>query len=186
MELQINGRGMEISEHDQGYIQKKIGKLTRYLPNITEAKVEIYEEKTRAPQDRITVQVTVNSKGTLLRGEERAGGIYEAVDNVAEALSRQIERYKGKRHDKGRGVSLARKGFAADEATAGGVADESLAKVVRVKHFAVKPMSLAEAIEQMELLGHDFFLFINADNSEYNLLYQRKDGNYGLIESNLA
>jgi putative sigma-54 modulation protein len=95
-------------------------------------------------------------------------------------MERQIERYKGKRYNKGRGSSLARGGFKEEIEPA-----PPPRKVVRVKRFAVKPMSVAEAVDQMELLGHDFFLFFNADSEKLNLLYRRKDGNYGLIEPEL-
>src|SRR4030043_1760803 len=108
MELQIFSKNMEISPDIRDYVQKKIGKLAHYLPNITEAKVEIHEENTKSPQYRFTAQVTLNSKGILLRGEEKGERVRVAVDAVAEVLARQIERYKGKLHDKGRGVSLAR------------------------------------------------------------------------------
>ncbi|HEX75925.1 MAG TPA: ribosome-associated translation inhibitor RaiA [Dehalococcoidia bacterium] len=185
MELQIVGKNTEISQPIQDYVQKKIGKLARYLRNIAEAEVEIYEEKTKSPQHRFTVQVTLNSKGTLLRGEEKGENIFVAVDAVAEVLARQIERYRGKLYKRGRGVSLARQTPGIEGAIIGSEA-QVLPKVVRVKHFAVKPMSVAEAAEQMELLGHDFFLFVNADNDALNLLYRRRNGDYGLIEPELA
>ena len=185
MELQIVGRNMEISQAIQDYVERKIGKLARYLPKISEAKVEVYEAKTKSPQHRFTVQVTLNCKGTLLRGEESGENIYVAIDAVADGLARQIERYKGKLYKKGRGASLARQ-TSALEAVSVDEEAEILPKVVRVKHFAVKPMSVTEATEQMELLGHDFFLFVNADNDMLNLLYRRKDSNYGLIEPELA
>ena len=185
MELQIFGKNMEVSQAIQDYVQKKIGKLARYLPKITEAKVEIYNEKTKSPQHRFTVQVTLNSKDTLLRGEEKGENIYVAVDAVAEVLARQIKRYKGKLYKKGRGVSLARQAPASEGVTVD-VEAEGSPKVVKVKRFAVKPMSVTEATEQMELLGHDFFLFVNADNDALNLLYRRKNGDYGLIEPELA
>ena len=185
MELQISSRNMEISPAVQDYVQKKIGKLARYLPNISEAKVEIHEEHTKSPQHRFTAQVTLTSKGVLLRGEEKGEGVRIAVDAVAEVLERQIERYKGKLYEKGRGVSLARQSTVSED-----VAYREEAGVwpivVKVKRFAVKPMSLTEAAEQMELLGHSFFLFINAENDALSLLYRRDDGNYGLIEPELA
>ncbi len=184
MELQILGKNMEIAPAIENYVQKKVGKLTRYLYNIGEAKVEISRENTRAPQNRFTVQVTLNAKGVLLRGEERGENVQAAIDAVAEVLERQIERYKGKLYDKGRGVSLARQAVAYE----GLAGDEKAAvwpKVVRVKRFAVKPMSVAEAAEQMELLGHSFFLFVNPESGALSLLYRRNDGNYGLIEPEL-
>jgi len=184
MELQVSSKNMEISLEVQSYVEKKIGKLTHYLPNITEAKVEIHEENTKSPQDRFTVQVTLSSKGILLRGEERGERVRIAVDAVAEVLARQIKRYKGKLYDKGRGVSLARQSAVSEEASSN-VGASAWPNIVRVKRFAVKPMLLSEAAEQMELLGHSFFLFINADSDELSLLYRRDDGNYGLIEPEL-
>jgi putative sigma-54 modulation protein len=185
MELQIFSKNMELTPAIQQYVQKKIGKLDRYLPNITEAKVEISEEKTKSHQHRFTAQATLNSKGVLLRGEERGENVNVAVDAVAEVLERQIERYKGKLYEKGRGVSLARQA-AVPERTVASEASEDLPSVVRVKRFAVKPMSVAEAVEQMELLGHSFFLFVDTENGALSLLYRRNDGNYGLIEPELA
>jgi putative sigma-54 modulation protein len=185
MELQIFSKNMEITPAIQSYVQKKIGKLARYLPNITEAKVEIHSENTKSPQGRFIAQATLSSKGVLLRGEERGERVRVAVDAVAEVLERQIERYKGKLYEKGRGVSLARQADVLERTVASEVS-EDLPSVVRVKRFAVKPMSVAEAAEQMELLGHSFFLFVNAENSALSLLYRRNDGNYGLIEPELA
>ena len=184
MELQISSKNMEISPTDRSYVQKKIVKLARYLPNITEAKVEIHEEGTKSPQHRFTAQVTLNSKGILLRGEERGERVRVAVDAVSNVLARQIERYKGKLYDKGRGVSISRKS-AGSKAVAGNVEARDWPKIVRVKRFAVKPMSVIEAAEQMELLGHSFFLFVNDEDDTLNLLYRRGDGNYGLIEPEL-
>jgi putative sigma-54 modulation protein len=185
MELQIFGKNMEVTPAIENYVQRKIGKLTRYLNNIAEAKVEIYEERTKSPQHRFTVQVTLNSKGVLMRGEERSENVNMAVDAVAEVLARQIERYKGKLYEKGRGVSLARHPEVSEDVTVNEKAAD-WPKVVRVKRFAVKPMSVAEAAEQMELLGHSFFLFANPESGALSLLYRRNDGNYGLIEPELA
>jgi len=185
MELQIFGKNVEISPAIETYVQKKIGKLARYLPNITEGKVEISEEKTKSYQHRFTAQVTLSSKGVLLRGEERGKNVNVAVDAVTEVLERQIERYKGKLYEKGRGVSLARKS-AVPESIAASESSKDSPSVVRVKRFAVKPMSVAEAVEQMELLGHSFFLFISIESGALSLLYRRNDGNYGLIEPELA
>jgi putative sigma-54 modulation protein len=182
MKLQIFSKNMEIPPDIESYVQKKIGKLTRYLPDITEAKVEIHEQNTKSPQQRYTAQVTLNSRGTILRAEEKGERVRIVVDTVSDVLERQIERYKGKVQDKGRGISLTRQ-------TAEALPEEAphdVPKVVRVKRFAVKPMSIGEASEQMELLGHSFFLFVDSDNDRLCLLYRRDDGNYGLIEPELA
>lgn len=181
MELQITGKNMELLPAVRQYIERKLGKLNRHLPNITEAKIEISKEKTKSPQQRFVVQVTIDSSGTLLRGEERGEDLFAAIDKVTEVMNRQIEHYKGKLYKKGRGSSFAKGGFSKETVT-----EEPPGKVVKVKRFAVKPMSVDEAIDQMELLGHDFFLFFNADSQGLNLLYRREDGNYGLIEPELG
>ena len=181
MEIQIAGQNMELSSAVRRYIERKLGRLNRHLPNIIASRVEIIEEKTKSPQQRYVVQITLDSSGTLLRGEGRGGDLFTAIDKVAEIMDRQIEHYKGKLYEKGRGSSLTRSEFSEGEE-----AMEPLRKVVKVKRFAIKPMPVAEAIDQMELLGHDFFLFLNADTGEINLLYRRKDGNYGQIEPELG
>ena len=180
MELQVTGKNIEITPALQHQIERKFGKLNRYFPNIPEAKVEVIEEKTKSPQQQFVVRITVTANGTRLHGEERGEDLFQAIDRTAANMSRQLEHHKGKLYEKGRGNSFARSGF--DEET------EMIKtpKVVKVKRFAVKPMSVNEAAEQMELLEHDFFLFLNSDTEEPNLLYRRKDGNYGLIEPELG
>ncbi len=180
MELQITGKNIDLSPAVRQYIERKLGKLSRHLPNIIESKVEISEEKTKSPQQRFVVQVTIDSGGTLLRGEERAEDLFTAIDKVATIMGRQIEHYKGKLYEKRRGSLLARSEFSEEIET------QPQRRVVKVKRFAVKPMSVAEATDQMELLGHDFFLFFNDDTEKLNLLYRRKDGNYGLIKPELG
>ena len=179
MELQIKSKNVELSPTGRSYIERKLGKLNRYLPKIVETSVEISGEQTKSPQQRFVVQVTINNSGILLRGEERGANLFTAVDKVAAIMNRQIERYKGKLHSKGRGSSVARSELS--EAV-----EAPLSGVVKVKRFTVKPMSVAEAVDQMELLGHDFFLFFRDDTETLNLLYRRRDANYGLIEPELG
>ena len=180
MELQITGKNVELAPAVRRYIERKLGKLGRYLPNIIESKVEISEEKTKSRQQHFVAQVTVHTSTNVLRGEERGEDLFTAIDKVAAVMERQIEHYKGKLYDKGRGNSINTDEFSEEKEA------EPSRKVVKVKRFAVKPMSETEAIDQMELLGHDFFLFFNADSEEVNLLYRRNDGNYGLIEPELG
>jgi len=182
MKLQITAKNsVEISETLKKYAERKISKLSRYLPSVSEAKLEISCEGTKLPEQRFSVQVTLDSKGILIRAQEKAKDIRTAIDKVVDVLSSRIERYKGKLYDKGRGVSLARQGTAVELGEL-----EASRKVVKSKHFLIKPMLQDEAINQMELLGHDFFLFIDADTDKLNLLYRRKDGNYGLIEPEMG
>jgi putative sigma-54 modulation protein len=178
MKLQIIAKNnMEVSETLKAYVEKKVGKLGRYLAIIGEGKVEISHEGAKLPEQRFTVQVTLDSKGVLIRAQEKSKDIRTAIDKVVDVLSKRIERYKGKLYDKGRGVSFARQG-----ATIEAEEIEAPKRVVKSKRFLVKPMPVDEAIRQMELLGHDFFLFIDADTERLNLLYRREDGDYGLIE----
>ncbi|MCD6452735.1 MAG: ribosome-associated translation inhibitor RaiA [Dehalococcoidales bacterium] len=179
MELQITGKNMNIPPEVHNHIERKLGKLSRYLSPTISSKVEIAEEKTRSPQQRFVVQVTVDSGGILLRGEERGADLFTAVDKVAAVMYRQTERSKGKLHNR-------RKNNSSIRGELGKVASiQPTGKVVKVKQFALEPMSVDEAIYQMELLGHNFFLFLNNDTEKVNLLYCRKDTNYGLIEAEL-
>jgi len=180
MELEIRGKNVDLLPAARSYIERKLSKINRHLPGITECKVEISEEKTRSSPRQFVAQVTINSNGTLLRGEERGEDMFIAIDRVEAVLNRQIERYKGKLYSKGRGGSLARAELNPEIEAA-----EPAERVIKVKRFTIKPMSVPEAIDQMELLGHDFFLFRNADTEDLGLVYRRKDDNYGLIEPEL-
>jgi len=180
MELQITGKNLELTPAVRSYIERKLGNLNHYLPSITKSKVEVFQEKTKSPQQHFVVQATIDCGGTVLRGEERGADLFEAIDKVAAVVNRRIEHYKGKLYDKGKHSSSIR-GELGEEVEA-----EPSRTVVKVKRFAIKPMTVDEAIDQMELLGHDFFLFFNADTGELNLLYRRKDGDYGVIEPELV
>jgi len=176
MRLQIITNNIELSEALLAYANKKAARLNRYLPIISEGKLEISREDTKLPAERFITQLTIDSKGTLIRAQVRASDVQTAIDNVTAALAQRVKRFKGKLYYKGRGISAARQGITTE------VEQQPPRKVVKTKHFLVKPMSTDEAITQMELLGHDFFLFINSDTDKLELLYHRKDGNYGLIE----
>jgi putative sigma-54 modulation protein len=177
MELQIAGTNIAITPETQRYVERKLGKLNRHKPDIIDIKVEISEESTKSPQARYLVRATIQSGGgATLHGEERAESVFMAIDKVVDIMTRQLERRKGKIYDKGRGNKLARGRYVQPEPPPAG------GKVVKRKRFAVEPVTLEEAIEQMESLGHNFFLFVDAVSKETRLLYRRNDGNYGLIE----
>jgi len=178
MEFLIKGKNVEITKAVEEHVQQRLGKLEHHLANISSIKVELSEEKTRSPESRYVAQVTIDRQDTLLRGEERAVDLFTAIDGVANVITRQIERYKGKLYGRKKPSPL-RAGIDTIE-------EEKPRKIVKIKRFPVKPMSLDEAVDQMELLGHDFFLFFNQDVAQFNLLYRRKDGNYGLIEPELG
>jgi putative sigma-54 modulation protein len=187
----IHGRDVEVSPRLQEYVEKKVGKLDRYLRVIREARVDLSEVRSvRSAADRCVAQLTIPMKGTVLRAEEREADMFAAVDAVLDKMHRQIERYKGK-HRRGRGDGTGADEVAAPELeeTAPGTepAEERPRMVVRRKRFALAPMGEAEALEQMQLLGHDtFFVFFNAETNRVNVLYRRRDGDFGLIDPEMA
>ena len=192
MELSITARNLELSEQTLAYVQKKFAPLQRRLRDVTEAKVEIRREPTRSAQHQVVAQVTLNLHGTLLRAEERAPTVNAAIDAVARALDRQVIRYKGRRFasrrvtKSGRGTSIRSEEVIREDPGAEIAEIEETTtpsgKVVRVKRFSMKPLTIEEAAAQMELLGHDFFFFFNAATDQYNVLYRRRDGDYTVIE----
>lgn len=179
MRMVVKGKNMEVSEHLREHAQKKLGKLDRYLENITSATVELTHEQTRSAEHSHVAQVTLVANGTILRGEERADDIRSAIDAVADVMHRQIVRYKEKLYSRGR-TGGQRPGETSEGFE--GVASPTERRVVKTKQFNIKPMTVDEAGEQMELLDHDFFVFYNAETGKVNVIYRRKDGDYGLIE----
>jgi putative sigma-54 modulation protein len=181
MQVTIHGHNLEITPRLQEYVEKKTARLDRYLNTITDVRVDLSVENTRSIADSQVAQFTVHSRRTILRAEERSDDIYASIDAVMDKLNRQIERYKGKRQHRKRGGDMP-----ADFLTDEDLEEEAAGEVVRVKRFEVWPMDVQEAIEQMELLGHDFFLFYNAEEAGINLVYRRTDGNYGLLQPQLT
>ena len=180
MQLNVKGKNFEVTDRLRKYVDQKVGKLDRYLPGIIDAWVELSVEDTKAAQDRQVCQITLRTDRVILRAEERSDDMFTSIDTVLEKVNRQIDRYKGKRKNRRRGAGAAAEpGVAEAEAVE---AEEEAAEIVRVKRFPITPMPPEEAIEQMELLGHDFFVFYNAEVGQINILYRRKDGNYGLLQ----
>ena len=178
MELQIITRNdLTISPAMEEYATTRIGKMVRYLPSIDGGKVEISRGGTRQPDQRFVVQATLNSDGTVIRAQERADDIRTAIDKVADTLTSRVARYKGKRFGKGKDTVRTMEPTPVED----DAPSTSQGRVVKTKEFTLKPMALDEATDQMELLGHDFFLFVNSEDGKANLLYRRKDGDYGLI-----
>ena len=185
MELIFKNRNSKVSDRQRTHIEEKLNKLGRYLDQISQMTVEIIEEQRRTEGIVHRVQVTlVGEHGILLRAEQRAAELYAAVDEVHDTLQRQIRRYKDKHWRRGK---LRRQGGEIVETVpemTNGVtpeAEERRPRIVRTKEFEVKPMFSDEAVEQMELLGHSFFVFRDAETNKINVLYRREDGDYGLI-----
>ncbi|MDA0987969.1 MAG: ribosome-associated translation inhibitor RaiA [Chloroflexi bacterium] len=189
MDAEIRGKNLTVSESSKSYITKKLDRLSRLLDNIGEARVELTMENTRSQQDRIVAQITLNFNGTILRGEERAPTINAAIDAVAETLDGRVRRLKGRMY-KSEQVRKSEKSATIRDPQATEIRQDEESSVesnglARVKRFIMKPMPVDEAKNQMELLGHDFFFFYNIDTSEYNVLYRRVNGGYGLLEPDL-
>lgn len=179
MQLIIQGKNIEMTDRLHEYVEKKVSRLSRYLPTITEARVELATESARSMEHRQVAQLTLRIKGKILRAEERTDDIFTSIDAMLNKMHRQIDRYKGKSRGKLRGGEEA----LPDEFYEEEEEDEEMPpRIVRIKRFDVAAMDEEEAVEQMELLGHDFFVFYNVNDEGVNVLYRRRDGNYGLIQ----
>ncbi len=184
----IYGKNMTVSERVNEYVMKKISKIGRYLSDIDDIRVDLgYLKSARSAADRYVSQITIHGKGYILRTEERAEDVSAAFDLSLDKMTRQIERFKGKR-SKGRGDGTSAAEVAGEEPVLEENAEpEEKPVIARRKKFHMVPMDEAEAIEQMQLLDHeDFFIFYNAATSDVNVIYKRHDGTYGLIETDIA
>lgn len=172
MRISINGKNIEVSDYLRDLVTKKVSKLDKYFPEDTEAHVLLAVER-----NRHIVEVTIPYSGGIIRGEEVSGDMYASIDTVLAKVEKQITRHRTKLEKTLRADAFAEADYADyddDEDEAG--------SVVKVKRFSIKPMDVEEAVLQMELLGHSFYVFENADDGLVNVVYKRKDGNYGLIE----
>jgi putative sigma-54 modulation protein len=193
MQIQISGRSnVDVTERLRSYAEKKVGRLDRYLPYITDLSLELSQERHRNGGDKAVAQLTVrDQRGTILRAEDKSqSDIFAAIDLVVDKIYRQISRYKGKKRRRAgeRFADVEPELAAAEEIPDFEDTEDSdlIAQIVRRKHIELVPMSEEEAIDQMELLGHDFFVFYNANTGTTNVLYRRKGGDYGLLEPVIA
>ena len=171
MKVLVRGRNIDVTNALKDYVVKRVSKLDKYIDNFGDAQVTMTVEK-----DSHRIEVTIPINGMILRGEESTGDMYTSIDLVVDKLEKQIAKYKGKLQKRD-----AR--FINGQKIVVPVAfDEDTPQVVRTKRFNIKPMPVDEAILQMNLLGHSFFVFSNAETEQVNVVYKRKDGNYGLIE----
>jgi putative sigma-54 modulation protein len=171
MQVAVRGKNMEVTNALREYVEKKVGKLEKFVDQPVNAQVNLYVER-----GRHIVEVTAALNGLLLRGEEATGDMYASIDLVSEKLEKQLLKYKTRFKKRGRENGIS-------EAAPEPIDHEGV--VVKTKRFIVKPLTLDEAIVQMNLLSHDFFVFANAETDRMSVLYRRKDGNYGLLEPNL-
>ena len=173
MQVNVRGKNMEITPALQDYVTKRLRKLEKYFNTRIEAQATL-----SVVREEHIVEVTIAIDGLILRGEEATGDMYASIDLVVDKLERQMHKHKTKinRKLRQRGIKELSEKFAGLEKEAG-----FEPRVVRMKRFVMKPMPIEEAILQLDLLGHDFYIFTNAETEEINVLYKRKDGNYGII-----
>ena len=172
MRFTITGRNIEVTQGLREAVEDKLGKLDRFFAPATEAVVRLSVQK-----DIQKIEVTIPVKGHIIRAEESSSDMYVSIDLVEEILERQLKKYKNKLIDKKQSAPSFSEAFLQEDASA-----EEEIQIVKSKKFAVKPMDPEEACVQMELLGHNFYVFLNADTEEVNVVYKRKGGPYGLIE----
>ncbi|MCD7957046.1 MAG: ribosome-associated translation inhibitor RaiA [Lachnospiraceae bacterium] len=172
MRFRISGKNIEVSDGLRMAIQDKLGKLERYFTSDTEIIVTLSVEK-----ERQKIEVTIPVRGNIIRSEQVSNDMYVSIDLVEEVIERQLRKYKEKIIDRHQGGGNFRQEFIEKESEP---LDE--VQIIRTKHFGMKPMYPEDACVQMELLGHNFFVFRNAQTEEVNVVYKRKGGTYGLIE----
>ncbi len=173
MKFIVSRKNPNVSDKVIEKAKKKIGKFEKFFRPETEAHLTFNIEK-----ERCILEVTIHSKGTIIRAEESSEDMYASIDLAVEKLERQIRKHKTRLGKKIRQEAMVPENYELDEQ----IEEDEDFKVVKTKRFPLKPMSLEEAILQMDLLGHSFFVFTNAETENVNVVYKRKDGKYGLIE----
>ena len=172
MKFIIIGRNIDITEGLKSAVQEKLGKLERYFTPETEIHVTLSVEK-----DRQKIEVTIPVKGNIIRSEQVSSDMYVSIDLVEEVIERQLRKYKTKIVNQQQAGGNFQKEFVEDEF----LEDEEV-NIIRTKKFGIKPMYPEDACVQMELLGHNFYVFRNAETDEVNVVYKRKGNTYGLLE----
>jgi len=172
MKITILGKNIEVTQGLREAVEEKIGKLEKYFNPDTEVHVTLSVEK-----DNQKIEVTIPVKGTVIRSEQSSSDMYVSIDLVEEIIERQLKKYKSKIIDKQERAASFQQSFIEND-----YEEEDEIKIIRTKRFDIKPMYPEDACIQMELLGHDFFVFNNAETDEINVVYKRKGNTYGLIE----
>ena len=170
----ISGKNIDITDGLRSAVTEKLGKLERYFTSGTEAYVTLSVEK-----ERQKIEVTIPVKGNIIRSEQSSTDMYVSIDLAEEVIERQLRKYKNKLIARHQGAGSFQKEFVERES------DDEEVKIIRAKKFDIKPMYPEDACVQMELLGHTFFAFVNAETDEINVVYRRKGGTYGIMEPDL-
>ena len=172
MQYIISGKNIDVTEGLRAAVQDKLGKLERYFTPETEVHVTLSVEK-----ERQKIEITIPMKGNIVRAEQVSDDMYVSIDLVEEIIERQLRKYKNKIVDQQQSAVSLSKAFVEED-----IEDDDEIKIIRSKRFAMKPMEAEEACLQMELLGHSFYVFCNAETDQVNVVYRRKGNTYGLIE----
>lgn len=173
MKIKIAARKVDVPDKLKETINKKVGKLSKFFDDSTEVNITLSVQR-----ELQIAEATIYSSGMIYRAEERNTDMYASIDKIVDIIERQIRKNKTRLEKK-----LRTNAFAATPGTSREVEEESEFRIMKIKKHSIKPMSPEEAILQMNLLGHEFFVFQNANTDLTNIVYRRKDGNYGLIET---
>ena len=172
MKFIIIGKNIEVTEGLRSAVEDKIGKLEKYFTEETEVHVTLSVEK-----DRQKIEVTIPVKGSIIRSEQVSNDMYVSIDLVEEIIERQLKKYKRKLTEQQQAASFFKQDYIEKD-----YMDDEEIKIIRTKKFDIKPMYPEDACIQMELLGHNFYVFCNAETDQVNVVYKRKGNTYGLIE----
>ena len=172
MRIKITGRNIELTEGLKAAVEDKLNKLEKYFTPDTEVNVTLSVQK-----ERQKVEVTIPMKGNIVRAEQVSNDMYVSIDLVEEVIERQLRKYKNKIVDKQQESTNFQKAYLDKD-----YEEDEEVKIIRTKKFGIKPMYPEDACVQMELLGHNFFVFYNAETEQVNVVYKRKGNTYGLIE----
>jgi len=178
MRLQVKGKNVEVSEAIRSYAEEKLARLARQLADPTRVELELAVEKNPSIADNHVAEATIWTKGPVLRAREASTDMRASIDLLADKLERQVTRYRQKRrrrNHRGNGKMV-------EPSVPATFDDQHQPLIVKTKQFAIKPMTPEEAVLELELVGHDFFVFRNGETVQINVVYRRRDGGYGLIE----
>lgn len=183
MQISVQGHGMLVSKRLSDHVNERAARLDRYLPGAEELRVEFKRNSAKDDTPR-TVQLTVRRKRAILRVEEQDGDPYKAFDTALDTLYHRIARFKGRRSDRKRNGGSPDDELLNAEAVPVAVDEDNYPaeQIVRIKSFSVVPMSVEEAVEQMELVSHDFYVFMHDEDNTVKVVYRRKTGGYGLLQ----
>lgn len=180
--LKIHTRNLELTERLRTYVERKVQKFDRYLPNIDSIRVDLSESNARDSARRMVAQITIYVPKAILRAEERAGDVFAAVDSVMDKMYRRVERYKGRKQSVRRAGAPVMEEPEPIEVMDTAFDEIASGSIVRVKEFEVSSITADDAVEQMELLDHRFFIYLDVTDGRLSVVYRREDGNYGVLK----